>query len=434
MLKLLMRALALVSVWLPVAVSGLTVDLLERLPVFPEQVSAHLRGMWWTVLLKAIDLCGPTFIKAAQWASTRQDIFSQDVCKALGKLHTFTTWRPIRYGEDALDAAFGPSWRQSFELEDEALGSGCVAQVYKGRFLAGEYTGDPVAVKVVDPSLKSTVGLDLSLMRGAATLLELLPRLHWLSICETVNEFGQLMESQLDLRKEASNLERFRRDFADDPSLVVPRPLYPWVTGNVLVEEFKEGKPISTYFGGDETRQLARMGLQAFLKMVFVHNFVHGDLHPGNLMVGRREDNGGPRLVMLDAGIVCELDQHDRKNFIDLFYAVVVGDGKQAGRLMIERARDQQCTDPEGFCRGVDALVQKARSRGLRLGQIQAGQLLTTMFALCVKHEVKLESKFTSVVIAIAVLEGVGRSLDPDCNILQASLPVVAKAGAMYME
>lgn len=382
------------------------------------------------MLIVAIPQC-----QAAQWASTRQDIFSQDVCKALGKLHTFTTWRPIRYGEDALDEAFGPSWRQSFELEDEALGSGCVAQVYKGRFLAGEYTGDPVAVKVVDPSLKSIVGLDLSLMRGAATLLELLPRLRWLSICETVNEFGQLMESQLDLRKEASNLERFRRDFADDPSLVVPRPLYPWVTGNVLVEEFKEGKPITTYFGGDETRQLARMGLQAFLKMVFVHNFVHGDLHPGNLMVGRREDNGGPRLVMLDAGIVCELDQHDRKNFIDLFYAVVVGDGEQAGRLMIERvrtklrgfprrgaqyilptpfhtqncktplsqlfkscscnpirsvqARDQQCTDAEGFCRGVDALVQKARSRGLRLGQIQAGQLLTTMFALCVKHEVR---------------------------------------------
>lgn len=257
----------------------------------------------------------------------------------MGKLHTFTTWRPIRYGEDALDAAFGPSWRQFFELEDEALGSGCVAQVYKGRFLAGEYTGEPIAVKVVDPSLKSTVDLDLSLMRGAATVLELLPRLHWLSIYETVNEFGQLMESQLDLRQEALNLERFRRDFGDDPSLVVPRPLYPWVTDNVLVEEFKEGEPISTYFGGEETRQLARMGLQAFLKMVFVHNFVHGDLHPGNLMVGRREDTGGPCLVVLDAGIVCELDQHDRKNFIDLFYAVVVGDGEQAGRLMIERVR-----------------------------------------------------------------------------------------------
>lgn len=44
--------------------------------------------------------------------------------------------------------------------------------------------------------------------------------------------------------------------------------------------------------------------------------------------------------------------------------------------------------------------------------------------------QVKLESRFASVVTAIAVLEGVGRSLDPDLNILQAALPVVAKAKA----
>lgn len=42
--------------------------------------------------------------------------------------------------------------------------------------------------------------------------------------------------------------------------------------------------------------------------------------------------------------------------------------------------------------------------------------------------QVKLESKFSSMLVAIAVLEGVGRSLDPDCNILKAALPVVAKA------
>ena len=46
-------------------------------------------------------------------------------------------------------------------------------------------------------------------------------------------------------------------------------------------------------------------------------------------------------------------------------------------------------------------------------------------------RQVKLEPKFARILIAIAVLEGVGRSLDPDCNILAASLPVILTAISM---
>lgn len=57
------------------------------------------------------------------------------------------------------------------------------------------------------------------------------------------------------------------------------------------------------------------------------------------------------------------------------------------------------------------------------------------MFALPVRlKQVKLESRFASVVMAIAVLEGVGRSLDPHCNILEASLPVVLKASTVMKD
>ncbi|CAM9437900.1 unnamed protein product, partial [Sphacelaria rigidula] len=380
-----------------------------------------------------IEYSGPTFIKAAQWVSTRRDSFPEELCNRLGQLHTFTRSRPKSYGEDALDVAFGSSWRESLLLEEEALGSGCVAQVYKGRMIGGSEAGRSIAVKVVDPQTRIAVDSDLTLMRAVVAVLESIPRLHWLSLCETVNEFAHLMESQLDLRQEARNLERFREDFRGDPSLVFPRPVHPWVADSVLVEDFKEGQPISMFFGGEESRRLAGMGLKMFLKMVFINNFVHGDLHPGNLLVGRQDNSEEPCLVILDAGIVSELDEGDRKNFVDLFYAIVVGDGKLAGRLMIERARNQRCKDPDRFCTEVDSLVQRARSSGLRLGQIQAGQLLTRMFSLCLHHEVKLESKFSSVVLAIAVLEGVGRSLDPDCNILEASLPVVARASTMQM-
>lgn len=432
-IRMLVRAVTLLLTWSPVALSGCIIAVLSRHRLLPESWRIELRESWWRALLKLIEFSGPTFIKAAQWVSTRRDSVPEEVCNRLGRLHTFTKSRPRSYGEDALDLAFGLSWRRSFELEEEALGSGCVAQVYKGRMIGGLHAGRAIAVKIVDSSLRMAVDCDLGLMRATAAVLELVPRLHWLSLRETVNEFGHLMETQLDLRREARNLERFREDFRDDPSLVFPSPMYPWVSDSVLVEDFKEGEPISTFFGGEESRQLASMGLQMFLKMVFINNFVHGDLHPGNLLVGRQQEGRKPCLIILDAGIVSELDESDRKNFVDLFYAIVVGDGKLAGRLMIERARDQRCRDPEGFCTEVDTLVQKARSSGLRLGQIQAGQLLTCMFSLCLQHEVKLESKFSSVVLAIAVLEGVGRSLDPDCNILKETLPVVARASTMQL-
>ena len=44
-------------------------------------------------------------------------------------------------------------------------------------------------------------------------------------------------------------------------------------------------------------------------------------------------------MILLDAGLVTELDAADRRNFLDLFTAVAVGDGRLAAQLMIERSR-----------------------------------------------------------------------------------------------
>lgn len=82
-LRLLLRALLLMSVWSPVAASGAAIGVSARLPLIPETVMAQLCDAWWRTLLKVIEFSGPTFIKAAQWASTRRDSFPDEVCNRL---------------------------------------------------------------------------------------------------------------------------------------------------------------------------------------------------------------------------------------------------------------------------------------------------------------------------------------------------------------
>jgi aarF domain-containing kinase len=46
-------------------------------------------------------------------------------------------------------------------------------------------------------------------------------------------------------------------------------------------------------------------------------NFIHGDLHPGNIFV--RFVNNVPKVVLLDVGMTAELNAHSRSVMLDLF-------------------------------------------------------------------------------------------------------------------
>lgn len=56
------------------------------------------------------------------------------------------------------------------------------------------------------------------------------------------------------------------------------------------------------------------------------------------------------------------------------------------------------------------------------------GFLIQKVLGLCLQYQVKLESHFASVLLAIGVLEGVGRSLDPELDILTAATPIIVKS------
>lgn len=141
-------------------------------------------------------------------------------------------------------------------------------------------------------------------------------------------------------------------------------------------------------------------------------------------------------IVFLDAGIANSLSPEDTRNLRDLFKAVIFNEGYRAGELMVERAKYERCSNVPGgvdaFATGVQDIVSEfhdRRKEGLTLGAVRIGGLLSRVLDLCRVHGVEIDPSMVSVVLSTLVLEGLGRSLAPELDLISFSKPFVLGLG-----
>lgn len=443
------------------------------------------------------------------------------MCDNLSKLHSNSKKHSFAATKRTLEDAFGGrKFDEIFEeFIEEPLGVGAIAQVYKARLakdLLDESTqiedtsrkekkknakrdiidlipetiqsrilpkditpfSDWVAVKVLHPRVAVTVERDLSIMHFFAQVISYLPTMEWLSLPGEVAAFGEMMRQQMDLRIEASNLDIFRQNFANSADIKFPKPYIEYSSRKVLVEEFISAIPMPKFLnnsggkGGPGTsegmdKRISSKGLDAFLKMLLLDNFIHADLHPGNIYVrlykkgkhnlgdfvlgpedpvtsqeiekvtqslnaitdkdtwnsevSRLESEGYyPQICFIDVGLITELNSTNRRNFIDLFKAIAAFDGYRVGELMIERSRTPETAlDPEIFELKAQRLVHNIKARTFALGNVKVGDLLSQMLGMVRVHHVRMESDFITIVLSILLLEGIGRTLDPGMDLFK---------------
>ncbi|KAF9767517.1 hypothetical protein IL306_015311 [Fusarium sp. DS 682] len=512
------RFLQLVVIFVPVIITIPAIYFGKRQPDRDNERSGTL--WWYGFLVNEMELAGPAFIKLGQWAASRTDIFPTEMCEIMSKLHSNAPAHSLHATRVTVEAAFGGrSFEDIFdEFQEKPLGVGAIAQVYKAKLKPGlakpeeadlhdsyplaqnvkrnvdtvlkssprRVPSSYVAVKVLHPYVERTVRRDLRIMGFFASMLNLIPTMEWLSLPDEVAQFGEMMKLQLDLRIEAANLATFRKNFKDRSTAWFPYPYTEYTTRNVLIEEYAEGIPLADFMengGGVFQHDIADEGLDAFLRMLLLDNFIHADLHPGNIMVrfyqsahpelrlrktmtkahpDEQEDvteqvlerlrpyrhrknpkaweeelakidaeGFRPQLIFIDTGLVTELNAVNRENFLDLFRAVAEFDGYKAGHLMCERCRQPDAVlDKEVFALKMQHLVLGVKSRTLALGNVKIGDILQEVLSMVRNHHVRLEGDFVNVVISILLLEGIGRSLNPDVDLLSSSLPILRQLSA----
>ncbi|CAG8220491.1 unnamed protein product [Penicillium salamii] len=487
-----------------------------------DQDGARSGTLWWyRFLVKAMERAGPAFIKLGQWAASRTDIFPPEMCNIMSSLHSNAPAHSLHQTKRIIRKAFnGLPFEDIFEeFQEEPLGVGAIAQVYKAKLkpsLAAsrdqELGVEPptlgekvrknvdvlvksspqrvpssyVAIKVQHPRVEQMIHRDLRIMSFFAHMIDAIPTMHWLSFPDEVQQFGEMMKLQLDLRIEATNLVMFRKKFKSRTAAWFPYPYLEYTTREVLVEEFAQGIPLATFLdigGGVYQHEIANEGLDAFLHMLLIDNFVHADLHPGNIMVrfyqpseldlslrkhsrafdaptraevdvteavlkrlrphlkntqeweavlSELNDEGyRPQLIFIDTGLVTQLNETNRRNFLDLFRSIAEFDGYRAGQLMVERCRTpEEVLDPEVFALKMQRLVLSIKSRTFALGSVKIGDILSEVLTMVRGHHVRFEGDFVNVVISCLLLEGIGRSLDPDLDLFKSALPILRQLGS----
>ena len=370
----------------------------------------------------AFEELGPTFVKLGQMLSTREDLLSPAWTSEFARLHSQVA--PVPFDEllPQLEQALGCSPFEVFvDIEREPYAAASIAQVHRAKLA----TGTLVILKIRRPGIETKIEADLRILDYLARLVEReIPEARLYRPVEVVSEFRRSLERELDLAVEARSTERFGRNFADDPHVLVPQVYWEWTSSVINVQEH-----IAGILGNDlaaideaglERKVLAARGADAVLKMILVDGFFHADPHPGNVMY-----LPGNRIALIDFGMVGRLSTLRRGQVVDLLAGLARHDEEAMLEVFLE-------------WRGADAVDEARLARDLgelafdyadvQLKDLKIGPLLHRVSAILREHGIAMPTDLTLLFKALISLEGLGRQYDPEFRLIERVQPFLERA------
>ncbi len=413
-------------------------DLVDPSTLTTAQLPLALRVMWWLApsrwlptpatprarrLRLALEELGPVFIKFGQILSTRRDLLPEDFANELALLQDRVPPFASAEARAIVTEALGKEIDEVFDaFDDTPLASASVAQVHAARLREGHAE---VVVKVIRPGIAAVIDADLKLLESIAVLLERVlsdaRRLHPVAIVE---DYRQTIFNELNLLQEAANTTKLRRNFAESNLLYVPRVYWDVSSERVLVLERISGIPIANVdalkAAGTDMKVLAERGVETFFTQVFVDNFFHADMHPGNIFVDVTRPES-PRYIAVDCAIIGSLTPDDQNYLARNLLAFFNQDYQQVARLHLESGWIPEGTRVEEFEAVIREVCEPIFEKPLK--DISFGHFLVELFRTARQFNMEVQPQLVLLQKTLLNIEGLGRQLYPDLDLWHTAKP-----------
>ena len=372
-----------------------------------------------------LDELGPTFVKFGQLLSTRPDIVPPDILAELRGLQDDA--HPVSMDDirAVVQAELGLTIEQVFvEFDETPIAAASIGQVHLARLPGGQQ----VVVKVQRPDAERQLNADIQLLYQVARVAkERVRKLQFIDLVGTVDEFARTVRRELDYGIEARNAEVFRRDFAGDERVAVPKVYWRYSTSRVLTMERVEGTVLRRLDLGswspDDRKRLGNRITETWMQMVFVHGFFHADPHPANILV-----RGPDQISLVDFGMTEQLTQRDREAAVRLLLDVLNQNSERLPRRL--RALGVRYPRQMEEELGDRLAVILQRYSAAAIGEIDAREVLREIFQTIYRLDITLPARWVMLDKTVATLAGVVLEIYPDLNVFEVARPYAVRMAA----
>ena len=254
------------------------------------------------IIVNNIRDSGCVAIKFTQWILPKiETIYNIDNSqennkwfKYLEELYEDCNYHDINYTKKLYYKEFKSELEEDYDIIS-LVASGSIGQVYK---VKDKYTKIICAMKVVHPDLAFQL-IFFDYFIRFLYLTPIIRNILYYYIPIELKEFVDQFRDQSCLINETNNCLRFYEEYKDNDFIVIPK-VYK-VSEKIMVMKYEGGMNIDDKSISSYNIYKLLINLKIFIQSnELIFNFMHGDLHKGNIKV--RIDNGLPKLVIYDFG------------------------------------------------------------------------------------------------------------------------------------